>query len=78
MAATLHNYEYQSDFARRYYADGQKKGEVRALLTVLEARGIPVSDEVRERITECTDTDLLAEWVRRAVTVATAEELFAE
>ncbi|MCP2291030.1 hypothetical protein [Nocardia amikacinitolerans] len=82
MTATLHNYEYQSDFARRYYADGQMKGEaegeVRALLTVLEARGIPVSDEVRERITECTDTDLLAEWVRRAVTVATAEELFAE
>ncbi|MET8777716.1 hypothetical protein ABZV58_22160 [Nocardia sp. NPDC004654] len=90
MTSTLRNYEYQSDFARRYFAQGKKRGEaeghkkgeaegeVRALLTVLDARGIPVSDEARDRITACTDTDVLAEWVRRAVTVASAEELFAE
>jgi hypothetical protein len=74
-------YEYQSDFVRRHVfqgrAEGRVEGEARAVLGVLEARGIPVSDEARERITACTDLDELDAWVRRAVTVTSVDELFA-
>ena len=35
-------YQYQSDFARKYFAEGEAQGEVRALLLVLAARGIDV------------------------------------
>ena len=38
---TTPRYEYQSDFARRHFAAGMAK----AVLTILEDRGIPVSDD---------------------------------
>jgi hypothetical protein len=74
-------WEYKSDFARRYYGQGREEGraegEARAVLGVLEVRGISVPDAARERIMGCTDLDQLETWVRRAVTVSTVEELFA-
>lgn len=69
-------YEYKSDFARRYYGQGRAEGEAKALLGFLEARGIVVPDDARERIMRCTDLDQLETWVRQAVTVSTVEELF--
>jgi hypothetical protein len=65
-------YEYQSDFARRYFG----QGEAKALLEVLGARGIDVPDDARERITTCTDLKQLETWVRRSVTISTIDELF--
>jgi hypothetical protein len=79
---------YSSDYALRYYnrghseghseghAEGRVDGEVSSLLTVLQARGITVSDEVRERITTCTDPELLNRWIQRATSAATAADLF--
>ncbi|GAB3811926.1 hypothetical protein GCM10027605_52810 [Micromonospora zhanjiangensis] len=74
---TSATYEYQSDFARRYFYEGKAEGEARALLTVLAARGITVSDADRQRITECTDADQLETWVRRAVTAGSVDDIFA-
>ena len=78
---TSATYEYQSDFARRYFhqgkAKGEAKGEARALLTVLAARGIAVSDAARQRITECTDADQLETWIRRAATAISVDEILA-
>ncbi|MGW7689221.1 hypothetical protein ACWGMA_10140 [Streptomyces asiaticus] len=56
------------------------RAEVRAkiVLRVLKARGIPTSDETRDRIANCTDLDTLDRWFDRAITVATADELFTE
>jgi hypothetical protein len=65
-------YRYQSDFARRYFA----KGEAQAVLSVLEARDLPVTEAVRERILRCSDADQLEIWLRRAVTAGKAEDLF--
>lgn len=48
-----------------------------SILVVLEARDITVPDDVRERIEACTDPRTLDRWIRRAVTVATADELVA-
>jgi hypothetical protein len=77
-------YEYQSEFARRHRAEGQAEGQAegraegaaRALLVVLEARGLVLSDEQRRRIEASADVAELEDWVRRAATVATAAELF--
>ncbi|MBC7270355.1 MAG: hypothetical protein H5T76_16890 [Streptomyces sp.] len=46
------------------------------VLLVLEQRGLAVSDDVRQRITDCTDPDLLRDWLTRAVTAPKAEEIF--
>lgn len=59
-------------------ADGEAKGEAKGTLFVLEARGIPVPEGVRERITTCTDLDRMDAWLERSRTVERAEDLFAE
>jgi hypothetical protein len=82
MTTTAH--PYQSDFARRYFdqgeaageAKGEARGEAKAVLAFLDARGIEVPDEVREQIATCTDIDQLDTWVRRAATASTAHDLF--
>jgi hypothetical protein len=88
-------YQYQSDFARRYVAEGEAvgraegeavgraegeavgraEGEATALLTVLSARGIEVPASARERITACTDTELLTTWIRRAATADSLDDI---
>jgi len=78
--------EFQSEFARKYVAvgraegeaKGRAEGEARAILAVLEARALTVSAEQRDRITACTDLGILEGWIRRAVTVASVEDLFRE
>jgi hypothetical protein len=62
----------RSEFARIQRASAQAED----LLLVLEARGLSVTDEQRERITSSTDLELLKTWLRRAVTVASADKLF--
>jgi hypothetical protein len=42
---------------------------------VLESRGIPLSNEQRRRILECTDLETLDQWIRKAALVTTVDEL---
>jgi hypothetical protein len=84
------NYEYQSDFARRYMAqgkaegiaegkaEGRAEGAARAILAVLAARGLDVPDEVRACITACTELARLDAWLARAVTATSADEVIGE
>ncbi|MGH3768685.1 MAG: hypothetical protein ACRDS0_16005 [Pseudonocardiaceae bacterium] len=78
---TAQAHEYQSDFARRYFfqgeAQGEAKGRAGAVLGVLDARGVDVPAEARTRITECGDLDQLDSWVRRAATADSIQDLFA-
>ncbi|GLX08330.1 hypothetical protein Misp03_52560 [Microbispora sp. NBRC 16548] len=71
-----------SPFAKMHYGKGlqagRAEGEARAVLTILEARGIPVSEDDRAFIMECTDLERLDEWARRAVTATSSADLFAE
>ncbi|MFI6576186.1 hypothetical protein ACIBFB_10300, partial [Nocardiopsis sp. NPDC050513] len=77
-------YEFSTPFTEQYVAKGREQGreqgraegEAAAILEVLDARGIAVGDAVRERVTACTDPEQLQAWVRRAVRVETAEDLF--
>ncbi|MFC7895927.1 hypothetical protein [Streptomyces sp. NPDC057381] len=57
---------------------GRAQGRAEDVLLVLEQRRIDVSDEVRRRVTECDDPEVLRHWLTRAVTVPKAEEIFEE
>ncbi|MGW2642948.1 hypothetical protein [Streptomyces sp. NPDC001348] len=59
-------------------AEGEAKGEAKAILRFLEARGVFVPEEARDRIADCTDLDLLNRWLDRTPHVESVDELFAE
>ncbi|MFE6283594.1 hypothetical protein [Streptomyces sp. NPDC057877] len=59
-------------------AQGMAAGKAAGVLRVLEARGLPVSDTVRDRVTACTDLSRLDGLLVRAITVEQAEALFEE
>jgi hypothetical protein len=64
----------KSEFSRRHVA----LGEANAVLRVLTARGLSLTDEQRERIRSCTDFDTLERWIDKAVTASSTDEFFAE
>lgn len=45
------------------------------MLTVLDARGVPVPEAVREQILAATDLAQIETWLRRALTATTADEV---
>ena len=77
------NYQYQSDFAKKYYfegeAEGVTKGKAEALAAVLlkvfAGRGLTVSDGQRARILACTDPATLDRWVDAAFQARSVEEV---
>ena len=56
---------------------GRADSAARVLVTILAARGIAVADQLRTRIAECTDPDVLERWATRAATSTTIDEVFA-
>lgn len=71
-------HELQSDFAKTYFGRGRADGEVRAVLLMLKARGLAVSEEARQRMVACQDIAQLDCWAERAATVSDVAELFVE
>ncbi len=69
---------YTSSISEEIRDEGRVEGRVEGLLLILEVRGIAVTDEIREKITGCGDPELLHQWLNRAATAATAEEIFTE
>ncbi|MFC6934536.1 hypothetical protein ACFQHO_32155 [Actinomadura yumaensis] len=71
--------EFKSDFAKRHEArgkaEGKVEGEAKALLLVLAAHGIEISEEQREMVTGCQDTAVLEEWLKRVATAETIEDV---
>jgi hypothetical protein len=78
----LKNYEYKTEFARKYVAQGREQGRVEgqagAILRVLEARGLAVPDAVRDRILRCTDSALLERWIGRAAIAVSAADVIGD
>ncbi|PRX96208.1 hypothetical protein [Allonocardiopsis opalescens] len=68
--------DYTSEFIQGYVKKGELKGEARALLTILDARGFMIPDEMRACIESCRDEELLDAWLHRVATVESVEELF--
>ncbi|MER5215091.1 hypothetical protein ABT063_32240 [Streptomyces sp. NPDC002838] len=69
---------YKSYISEEIRDEGRAQGRAEDILLVLEARGMDVPDEIRERITGCDDPDLLRRWLTRAVTAPSAEAIFTE
>ncbi|MEF9904675.1 hypothetical protein [Streptomyces sp. P9-A2] len=69
---------YKSYISEEIRDEGRAEGRAEDILLVLEQRGLDVSDDVRGRITDCTDPDLLRLWLMRAVTAPKAEEIFGD
>ena len=76
----MHNYEW-SDWAKEQQAigraAGQAIGQAQSVLSVLAARTVDVPPDIRDRILATRDLPALDRLIRRAVTVARAEDLFA-
>ena len=80
------DYQFHSEFARKYFAEGKVEGEVRGevrgeakmLLTVLAARGFRVEEVTRQRILGCADVEQLEAWGARAAVVRSLDEVFGE
>ncbi|WP_437651054.1 hypothetical protein [Sorangium sp. So ce362] len=78
LEAMMKGYEYQSDFAKKYVAQGRIEEAARALLTVLRARGIAVPDAARERIVAQKDPERLERWLEQAATAGTLTDVLDE
>ncbi|MCL3996438.1 hypothetical protein [Streptomyces lavenduligriseus] len=79
-------YFWRHPLAEQVREEGRRQGLEQARIKslqemvprILEWRGIPVSDAVRERVLACTDFDQLEVWGQRAVHATNAAELFAD
>ncbi|HVR96833.1 MAG TPA: hypothetical protein VMW27_09475 [Thermoanaerobaculia bacterium] len=86
----MKGYEYQSDFAKKYVAQGRAEGRAegrtegrteeaaRAVLMVLQARGVAVPDAVRERILAQKDPERLEHWLEKAAVASLVAEVLDE
>ncbi len=74
----MKNYVYQSDFAKKYVAQGRTEEAARAVLTALRIRGIAVSATDRDRILAERDPAQLERWHERAILAASVAEVLAE
>lgn len=75
------NYKFQSDFARKYYAEGiaegEAKGRTETLLKLLQLRGFTIPEERRQQVLACRDGALLDTWVERVLVARDLDEIFA-
>jgi hypothetical protein len=82
LEAMMTTSEYEKTLAERIHdqgmAEGEAKGEAKALLRLLAARGLAPSEAQRNQATSCTDAAQLDLWFDRAVTAGTAAEVFAD
>jgi hypothetical protein len=90
----MKGYEYQSDFAKKYVAQGRTEGlteglieglargrteeAARAVLMVLRARDVAVPDADRERILAQKDPERLERWLVKAAVASSVAEVLDE
>lgn len=65
-------FQYNDDFVDKFRAEGMARGMAQGLLIVLTARGLPVSEHIRDRVLSCRDLTVLKAW---GVAAATADNL---
>ncbi|MEU2931138.1 hypothetical protein ABZ636_40105 [Streptomyces sp. NPDC007251] len=75
---TAIQYFWQPPLAEQVREEGRIQDRQEMTLCILEWRGIPVPDSVRERVMACTGLDRLQTWAQRAVHATEAAELFAD
>jgi putative restriction endonuclease len=63
---------------RRREDAAEVRGEAKALLKILDARGIAISETQRQEILRCRDLDQLDRWLVRAVQASSIDEITSE
>lgn len=70
----------ESDAVRAWREELEARGQLRALsqalLSVLEHRGLSVSDELRTHVEQCHDPERLQSWLARAATAEHLDQVF--
>ncbi|MFI9597315.1 hypothetical protein [Nonomuraea sp. NPDC052265] len=81
-------YRYRSEYAEMLRAEGRAAAMARTMaeamtrtradkvLWLLDRRGVDVPDDVRERVTSCTDITLIETWFDRAVNADSLSDVF--
>jgi hypothetical protein len=85
LEAMMTTSEYEKTLVERVHeqgiaegeARGEARGEAKAVLRLIAARGLVLSQEQRDQVMSCTDAAQLDRWLDRAVTAGTAAEVFA-
>ena len=80
------NYEYQSEFARKYFsqgeakgkADGEARGKAESLLLILSTRGFTLEPHESDRVRACADLALLDRWIARALNASQVSEVLVD
>lgn len=80
----ISKYEYQSDFARRYFGagkaegrtEGKAEGKAEVVLSLLAHKGLRPDDATRVRVMACQDIDQLDRWARRVLSATTLADVF--
>lgn len=72
------NFQPRTKWERESFGAGITEGEAKALLRILAARNLALSDEQRRRIEQCTDTVQLERWIERALSARSASEVLAD
>ena len=70
-------YPYPSQLRLQGRAEGEASGQAKAIVTVLDDRGISMEDADRDRILGCADLETLGIWLHRSLRVSAIGELFA-
>jgi len=74
--------EYEKTLVERIHdqgiAEGEARGKAEAVLRLLDARGLALSQEQRQQVMSCTDAVQLDLWFDRTITAGTAAEVFAD
>ena len=58
--------------------EGRLEGEARALLRVIDRRGLAIDEATRARVLTCTEAAALDRWLDRAVTASQTSEVFGD
>ncbi|MBX3219908.1 MAG: hypothetical protein KF795_05265 [Labilithrix sp.] len=74
----LGSYEYKSDFAKKYLAQGREEGARQALIAVIAARNLELPERARRRVDACSSVVTLERWIRRAAIVERIDDVFAD
>ena len=81
LEALMRTTPYEKTFIEQIHdegmAQGEVRGEVKALLRILDARGIVLTAEQRAQVTGCTDSAQLERWLDRVATATSAAEVLA-
>jgi hypothetical protein len=80
-AVTPKQVEEVMNAAQELIQEGLVAGRVKtlrsAIVDVLEARSMPLSEQGRARVAACADAEMLNTWHRRAVTAQSEDDVFA-